>query len=66
VRRNGGGDALHGEFGGVLNGVSSVIEFARELMQLDFQECAMRQTEIFITQSIHLGMEQRPEFSRIG
>jgi hypothetical protein len=64
--RDGGGDALHGEFAGVLSGVRSVIEIARELMQFDFQKRTMRQTEMFITQAIHLGVEQRTEFSRIG
>ncbi len=64
--RDGGGDALHGEFGGVLSSIRSVIEFARELMQFDFQKRTMRQTEMFITQAIDLGVEQRTEFSRIG
>ncbi len=62
---NSGGDVLHGEFSDVLSGFSSVIEFACELMQFDFQKRAMRQTEMFITQAIHLGVEQRAEFSRI-
>ena len=65
VLGNGGGDALHGEFSGVLSGFSSVIEFARELMQFDFQKRAMRQTEMFITQAIDLGVEQRTEFPGI-
>ncbi len=63
--RDGDGDALKGELGRVLSGVSNVIEFARELMQFDFQERAMRQTEMFIAQAIQLGVEQRTELSRI-
>ena len=66
VLRDGGGDALDGEFAGVLSGVRSVIEFARELMQFDFQERTMRQAEMFITQTIHLGVEKRAEFPWIG
>ena len=60
-----GGDVLHGEFSDVLSGIRSVIEFARELMQFDFQKRAMRQTEMFITQAINLGVEQRTEFPGI-
>ena len=63
--RNGDAYALHGEFGGVLSGVGSVIEIARELMQFDFQKRTMRQTEMFVTQAIDLGVEQGAEFSRI-
>ena len=44
--RDGGGDALDGEFADVLSGVRSVIEFARELMQFDFQKRTMRQAEM--------------------
>ena len=64
--RDGYGDALKGELGRVIGGIRSVIEFARELMQFDFQKRTMRQPEMFITQAIHLGVEQRTEFSGIG
>jgi hypothetical protein len=66
VLRDDGGDVLQGEVGGVLSDVRSVIEFARELMQFDFQQCTMRQTEMFMALAIQLCMERMAQFPRIG
>jgi hypothetical protein len=59
-------DARDGELRGVLSRVCVVVEFARDLMKLDFQECSMGQAEMFIAQAVQLGVKQRAQFLRIG
>ena len=60
------GDTVDGEFGGIPGGIRGIIEFARDLMKLDFQERPVCETGMFIAQAVQLRVKQGTEFLRIG